>query len=238
MRKLILFVLFIPLLGFAQKTIVNATRVFPKADKISEFEKALAAHAQKYHKGDWSWRVYDIQTGPDVGGYHIVEGPSTWDALDGRGNLGAEHMNDWNKNVSIYLTDRSKSSYTEFVDSLSTVTLGDYSEKVVITHAYPKPGMIAAAMSLIKKLKPVWTASDERVAVYINVASGAPEVATATRLKNGLKELSSTYRKPQSERFDAANGAGSWATYLEDYGKAIEYRWSELLVYRPDLGSK
>ncbi len=40
--------------------------MFPKADKVLDFEKALAAHAQKYHTGDWKWRVYEIQSGPDV----------------------------------------------------------------------------------------------------------------------------------------------------------------------------
>ena len=70
-----------------------------------EFEKALTAHAQKYHTGDWKWRVYEIQSGPDAGGYHIVEGPNSWDEIDKRGNLGSDHNNDWNKNVAIYLTD-------------------------------------------------------------------------------------------------------------------------------------
>jgi hypothetical protein len=40
------------------------------------------------------------------------------------------------------------------------------------------------------------------------------------------------------ERFNAANGAGSWDTYLADYAKYVENRWSELLFYRADLSSK
>lgn len=45
----------IPLLGMAQKNLVSTERLFPKIDKVLEFEKALATHAQKYHKGDYSW---------------------------------------------------------------------------------------------------------------------------------------------------------------------------------------
>lgn len=38
------------------KNDINLTSAFPKADKMLEFEIALAAHAQKYHTGDWKWR--------------------------------------------------------------------------------------------------------------------------------------------------------------------------------------
>ncbi len=49
---------------------VNTNRVFAKVDKVLEFEKALATHSQKYHTGDWKWRVFEISSGPDAGGYH------------------------------------------------------------------------------------------------------------------------------------------------------------------------
>jgi hypothetical protein len=80
--------------------------------------------------------------------------------------------------------------------------------------------------------------SNENVAVYQSVISGAPQVVTVTRLKDGLKELADDYRKPMPERYNAAYGAGSWDTYLADYSKCVERRWSELLVYRADLSSK
>ena len=124
MRKLFIMVLLIPVLGIGQtKNVVNSTRVFPKADKVSEFEKALTAHAQKYHTGDWKWRVFEIQSGPDAGGYHITEGPISWESFNDRGNLGQAHTDDWNKNVGIYLTDRNQQSYSVYVDSLSTVAI-------------------------------------------------------------------------------------------------------------------
>ncbi|MEO5783554.1 MAG: hypothetical protein ABIQ07_09800, partial [Ginsengibacter sp.] len=76
MRKLILVLIALPFFSLAQeKSIVNVTRYFPKSDKTPQFEKALAAHAQKYHKGDVQWRVFTIETGPDAGGYQVVEGP-------------------------------------------------------------------------------------------------------------------------------------------------------------------
>lgn len=239
MRKLFAMMLVIPVLGIGQtKNVISTNRVFPKADKVLEFEKALAAHAQKYHSGDWKWRVYEIESGPDAGGYHIAEGPTNWTATDTRGNLGADHNNDWNKNVATYLTDRGSSTYSEFVDSLSTVAMGAYSDKIIITHVYPKPGMIANVIDMTKEMKKVWTAGNETVAVYMSVASGNPELAMVTRLKQGLKELESGFRKPMSVRYDSTNGPGSWARYLEDYARSVDRRWSEMLFYRADLSSK
>ena len=239
MRKILSMLLLIPVLGISQaKTVVSVTRVFPKADKVLEFEKALATHAQKYHTGDWSWRVYEIQSGPDAGGYHITEGPTTWNALDTRGNLGTEHNNDWNKNVAPYLTDRVEESYSDYEDSLSTVQIGNYSDKIIINHMYPKPGMVVGVNDLVKKLKKVWMDGNENVAVYTAISSGDPQVTTVTRLKDGFKELTDGYRKPMAERYNAAYGAGAWDAYLADYAKYVDHRWSEILVYRADLSSK
>lgn len=239
MRKFLIVLLLIPFFGIGQtKNVISTTRVFPKADKVLEFEKALAAHAQKYHTGDWSWRVYEISSGPDAGGYHIVEGPASWDALDSRGDLGAEHNNDWNKTVAIYLTDKVEETYSVYVDSLSTIALTNYSDKIIVSHMYPKPGMINGTIGLVKKLKKVWADGNENVAVYQAVISGEPQIATVTRLKEGLKELADGYRKPLGERYNTAYGAGAWDAFLADYAKYVDSRWSELLTYRPDLSSK
>jgi hypothetical protein len=239
MRKSLLLFLLIPFLGISQtKNVVNSTRVFPKAGKIGEFEKALTAHAQKYHTGDWKWRVFEIQSGPDAGGFQITEGPLSWGTFNDRGNLGQAHTDDWNKNVSIFLTDRSEQTYAIYDDSLSTVALTNYSDKIIINHMYPKPGMIRGATDLVRKMKKVWTDGNESVAVYTASVSGDPQIITVTRLKDGLKELADGYRKPMPERYDAAYGAGAWDGYLADYAKYVDKRWSELLFVRADLGSK
>jgi hypothetical protein len=239
MRKIFFILTLIPFLGIGQeKTVLTANRIFPKPDKVLEFEKALTAHVQKYHKGDWKWRVFEIQTGPDAGGYLVSEGPTDWATLDSRGNLGTEHNEDWNKSVAIYTTERGGTSYANFVDSLSTVQLTDYSDKIIINHMFPKPGMINGVIDIQKKLKKVWAAGNESVAVYQAVNSGNPEFINVTRLKNGLKELAPGYRKPMPQRYNDLFGSGAWDSYLADYAKCVENRWSEMLSLRADLSSK
>ena len=185
-KMFFLLCMLIPFAGISQtKNLVSTHRVFPKVDKVLEFEKAIAAHAQKYHSGTAHWRVFAIQSGPDAGGFHISEGPTSWEAEDVRGNLGNEHNLDWNKNVAIYLTDRQSSGYSVYIDSLSTVALGDFSDKININHIYPKIGQGDNVENMIKKLKKTWIASGVSVAVYSASSSGESQYTLVTRYKPG-----------------------------------------------------
>ena len=238
MKKIIFFLMLIPIFGIAQNNVISTFRVFPKVDKLQEFEKGFIAHVQKYHTGDWKWNVWEVQSGPQYGSFLVVEGPLSWDQFDKRGNLGEAHTADWAKNVSPYTTERGEASYMEFNASVSTVAMTDYADKILITHMLPKPGKVNGAMSLVTKLKKVWTESNESVAVYTGTGSGNPEITTVNRFKNGLKELSDDFRKPMGERFNKAYGEGAWDYFLDDYSKFIESRWSEILFKRADMSSK
>lgn len=239
MRKFLIGLLALPFIALAQdKTVVSVNRVFPKQDKVQMFEKALAAHAQKYHKGDFAWRVYSIESGPDAGGYHITEGPASWDAFDKRGDLGAEHTADWDRNVAPLLTDRVSNSYSVFRPELSSVELTAYSDKISITHVYPKPGYSGDLEEMLKKLKKVWDASGQTIAVYESSGSGEPQMALVTRYKQGLKERERNFRAPMKERYESANGSGSWESYTQSIRSGIERTWSEMLFLKPALGSK
>lgn len=231
--------LLLPALGIAQsKTLIISHRVFPKVDKVMEFEKALANHAQKYHSGDVSWRVFKIQSGPDAGGYQITEGPKTWDSEDARGDISPEHQADWNKNVTIYLTDRQSVTYSVYNDSLSTVALNDFAEKANITHVFPKVGQSDNVINMIKKLKKAWASLGMTVAVYNVNSSGPAQFSVVTRYKQGLKERNPGFRKPFKQAFEEVNGEGSYAQYIKDLAEYIQETWSELIFLRQDLGSK
>ena len=240
MKKIkLLLCLLIPFFGISQnQTITNASRYFPKVDKVLEFEKALITHVQKFHSGEWKWRVFEIQTGPDAGGYHVVEGPKSWDQFDKRGDLGSEHMMDWNNNVAIHLTQKYSSSYSEYKTDLSTVPLENYSDKISITHIFPKPGSGNIVEESLIKVKKGWAAGNQTVAVYQSIASGPSQYTLVYRMKDGLKEMQEGYRKPFKERYEGANGAGSYEKFLEKIREASEHSWSEILIMRAELGSK
>ena len=239
MRKIFLLFMLVPFFGAGQtQNVVNYFRAFPKIDKVLEFEKALTAHAQKYHTGDWKWRVFEIQSGPDAGGFHIVEAANSWEGIDGRGNLGTEHNNDWNKNVTIFLSERGSSGYSVYQDTLSTVALDDYSDKVEILHWYPKIGWGNKIRETIVTMKKAWEAGGQSVAVYVASSSGPAQYTLVTRYKQGLKERAQGFRKPFKERYEGANGEDSFEDFLDTIREYLNDAWSELLFYRVELSSK
>jgi hypothetical protein len=239
MKKLILLSLLIPFIAAGQTaSVIASNRVFPKNDKIMEFEKALKNHAQKYHTGNWKWRVYTIESGPDAGGYHIIEGPVTWDQVDNRGDLGADHMSDWNKNVMPLTMDKNTMNFMVFREDLSSVKLTDYSDKIAVNHVFPKPGKSMDTENNIKLAKKVWEASDQNVAVYEASSSGPGQYLVVTRYKQGLKERETGFRKPLKERFTSANGEGSFDKWMTAINEDTDKSWAEMLFYSADLSSK
>lgn len=154
MKRLIFAIIALPFFSFAQeKNVISVNRVFAKGDKTAAFEKALTAHAQKYHTGTWKWRIFTVESGPDAGAYHITEGPMSWEDMDTRGDLGKVHMADWNVNIAPLLLDKGSISYAVYRPELSSVALTDYSDKIAITRVFPKPGYLEEVEELVKTLK-------------------------------------------------------------------------------------
>jgi hypothetical protein len=239
MKTFLIACCLLPLLGYTQaKNVVGTNRFFPQTDKIVEFEKALSAHAQKYHTGDWSWRVFEILSGPDAGGYQVTEGPNSWAQLDDRGDISPEHTADFVKNVASLTTDRNQSFFATYRADLSTTELTAFTDKIAITHVFIKPGFSGDVENVIKKSKKAWEAGKQSVAVYESSASGPPQFILVFRYKDGWKERDSSYRKPFKERYNATNGEGSFEDYLEDLQKCVDRSWGEMLIVRKDLGSK
>jgi hypothetical protein len=238
MKKLFFLLFLLPLFAKSQENVVDAQRVFPKMDKADAFEKALASHAQKYHTGKWKWRVFSIESGPGFGGYQITEGPTSWEDIENRGDLGAEHTADWNKNIAPLLTERGENSYSVYQEDLSNVALTDYSNWINILRWTTAPGYGDEMHDLLTKMKKAWVESKAAVAVYSASSSGAPGYAIVTRYKQGLKERTTGFRPPFKEVYEKANGAGSWAAFQDVLKKGLLSSSSELLKFRADLSSK
>ena len=240
MKNLLFACLLIPILSISQtKNVLSTQRIFPKVDKVAEFDKALAAHALKYHTGAWKWRVYEIQSGPDFGGYMVVEGPNTWEDFGNRGTLGDEHTSDWNKSIAPLIMQEGQSAYLDFREEFSNVALTDFSKWISISHLFYNPGYFGDMQTLISNMKKVWVADKDAVAVYTSSSSGPPQFSVVYRYKTGLKEKDINFR-PETfmTRYEKANGSGSFNGWMDMYRKAVGNQWSELLMFREDVSSK
>jgi hypothetical protein len=239
MRKLFLCWLLIPCIGISQtKNIVSTFRAFPKSEKVTEFEKALSSHAQKYHTGDWKWRTYEILSGPDAGGYHVTEGPNSWAQLDDRKDISKEHVADWNTNISPLTTGQGSQGFSAYREDLSSVPLLEFADKMAILHVFPKQGYSDTITALIRKVKVVWQKSNEPVAVYQASGSGPSQFVLVFRYKTGWKERDPSFRKPFMERYKTEYSDSGYKEYMAAIQQFVEKSYTELLSYRADLSSK
>lgn len=238
-NNLFLVLMLTPFLVVSQaKNVLSVSRVFPKMDKVLEFEKVLATHAQKYHTDDQKWTVYQVQSGPDAGGYHIVEGPKSWQSEDMRGDINVAHNNDWHKSIAIYLTDRYSNSYFVYQDSLSTSLKGEKYDKIQVTRVYPKIGCGGKVYKIIKNLKTAWEANGQSISVYESSGSGKGQYAIVRRFTKGLKEKEEGFNKPFKADFEKIYGSGSYDIHMDNIREYTDEVWSELLFQRADLSSK
>jgi hypothetical protein len=75
------------------------------------------------------------------------------------------------------------------------------------------------------------------VAVYISSSSGPMQLTLVTRYANGFKERDVS-KGLYKRRFEKVNGDDSHDEYNKVLGDDLNEAWSELLVLRPELGSK
>ncbi len=168
----------------------------------------------------------------------VAEGPTDFAGMDSRGDLGAEHTADYAKNVAIHMIDKYSSDYLMFNDSLSTVAIGSFSDKITITHWYPKLGHGNKVFDGILAMKKGWNVAGVTVAVYSAVNSGSPRYSMVYRLKNGFKDLATRGPGAAKKRYETANGEDSYNNLIDLLQDDISNAWSEMMTLRPDLSSK
>lgn len=240
-----------PLFAFSQSAQKDAAPAVPKKHTISSyrvwiksdgnhdeaFRQALGAHAQKFHTGNWQWRVYQVLSGPDQGAYHIVEGPASWTVIDDRGTLGADHTKDYQANVQPHVERTSPDNLAVYVEALSSVAATQWSNKVLVQRITVKPGRGSVAYETLKTWKTVYAKRDLNVAVWSSFFSGESSYAVAFRLKNGLKDLDldqPTFRKTVEDLFGPNEYARLQQAAADSYKEVV----SEIIEFLPELSSK
>jgi hypothetical protein len=223
----------------AKPVVLSSYRVMAKPGHGKQLEAALAAHARKYHKGDQTWRVGVVMSGPESGMYHITEGPTSWTSIDGRGDLGAEHMKDYATSVLPHVEKSNPELYLTYQTSLSTTDATKWTDKVGIQHLVVKPGRAGATRDALTKWKAIYEKLGLTVAVWQTAWSGETTYALVFRLKDGLKTFderpvpASSLRKTADELY----GAGEYDRLQQAASDNFSKVWSELVEFKPALGS-
>lgn len=239
MKKMLWLVLLCPLLALAQNApspVVTSDRVWVKDGHAAAFKKALTDHVKTFHTGPWKWRVYEVLSGPDAGAYQINEGPNSWTVLEGRGDLSAQHTRHYETAVLPHISKSAPTMFATYDDKLSTTQAANWSNKVVLTHFYTKPGRGLAWTKALQANKPVWEKLGRNVAVWRSWSSGPGQIVVAGRLKEGFKDFDNDTRT-YSTAFDEVNGAGSYEKYLEEMARSVDHIVGEMIEFKPELSS-
>lgn len=235
----------LPLIASAQapapaapkKETISVFRIWPKSGHEDQLKAAIAAHAKKWHSGPWAWRVYEVLTGEDGGAYHIVEGPNSWTDIEGRGDLGADHMKDFPTNILPHAEKISPESFMTYNAAGSTSPAGNFSTKATVTQYYPKPGRMGQLLAQFRQAKAAAEKDGINVAIWVSAASGEPRVAFVRRFKNGFKDFDDVTATMRGT-MDALYGSGAYDRYTEELARNVARSTSEVIEYQPDLSTK
>ncbi len=220
-----------------KKGTIDTYMVMPKDGHDTALKAALAAHAQKFHSGNWKWRVYSVLTGPDSGAYMILEGPNSWTDIEGRGDLGPEHQKDYEANILPHVEKSSPEMYATYVKGASTTDAAAFStNKVLVSNCYLKPGRGPHALDDAKAWKKIYEKLGISVVAWRTFYSGEQCYIFAGRLKDGFKDLDGhlDFRKAADEVL----GAGALDRLVEsdtaNYSRIVD----EIIEFKPELSSK
>lgn len=220
-----------------KKETISTFRIWPKAGHEDQLKAAIAAHAKKWHSGPWAWRVYEVVTGDDGGAYHIVEGPNSWTDIEGRGDLGADHMKDFPTNILPHAEKISPESFMTYNATGSSSPAGNFSTKATVTQYYAKPGRLGQLLAQFRQLKAAAEKDGVNIAIWVSFGSGEQRVAVVRRFKNGLKDLDDTTAAMRAT-METLYGSGAYDRYLEDFERNASRITSEIIEYQPELSTK
>jgi hypothetical protein len=237
-----LLVLLCPLMLLAEeapkKQTLEAYRIFAKDGHDAALRAALAAHAAKYHTGNWKWRVSDVLTGPDSGSLMITEGPNSWTDLETRGDLGAEHQKDYETTILPHVERTTPDAYETYEPDLSSVPPGAFANtKTLISHIFPKPGRGAQEADLLKHWKKVWEKRGINVGVWVSFFSGEQQFTVVYRLKDGWKDIDMAGPSNRAAA-DEIYGPGGFDRMMEQTERNVARSYGEMIEFKPELSSK
>ncbi len=221
-----------------KKGTIDTYMVVPKDGHETALKAALAAHAQKFHAGNWKWRVYQVLTGPHGDAYMILEGPNSWTDIEGRGDLGAEHQKDYETTILPHVEKSTPTVYATYVKDASTTDAAAFStNKVLVSYCYLRPGRGPHAHDDAKVWKKVYEKLGLSVVTWRTFYSGEPCYIFAGRLKAGFKDLddeSISFHKAADEVL----GAGALDRLIESDAANYSHIVDEIIELKPELSSK
>jgi hypothetical protein len=221
----------------------NVCRIFfqkVKMGSVSQFEQARKQHMQ-FHKsqGDtWTWHVYQVQTGPNMGMYVTSTCGHTWKDFDTwEQKMGEADAQDAEQKMGPYLAEQSSAFYVYRAD-LSVAPANRPPTRLVGVSIYQlKPGMSDQFTAAVRQIGELVKADPSRPknAGWLDLMNGGPANTYVLLLdRQGWADFA-PLDKTNRDLANAAMGKEQADALYKRITDSIESVHTESAMFRPDL---
>lgn len=189
--------------------------------KEKEFESAVKAHNEKYHKeGTHQAWLRAIVTGPKAGSYVWISGPKMFSDFETRPGEGA-HADDWSNNVDPYVKYYGTVEFWKRNDELSFTAPDSEGDKLsqVWYIDVDKGGWEKFNAALEKAVAVSTKIGKDSFHTYNTTFSGGDGRDVALVFPFG-KWSDLDIDDSFMEEFEKLHGEGSWKTFLDDWNSS------------------
>lgn len=209
MYKLLMIVsCFIATAARTQETqLFTVEMIKAKAGQMAAFEAAWQSHVAKFHAKDLKTRhVHSILSGPYLGYYQLMEGPSTFAGMDGTNPQKKEHDLDYDEHVLPNIEVRKGNLIYAHMDSLSYRT-DVHPEKILTTVFHLKGGAEKEFLAEMKRTANIDRKINSRSSYNcyaLHFGGSLQQVMLITILPEGFSQLEAGYFPAVTEAFKKA----------------------------------
>jgi len=196
-----------PAVRAQQTQLFNVEMIKAKAGQMAAFEAGWQSHVARFHAKDNKTRhVHSILSGPYLGYYQLMEGPSTFSGMDGNNPQKKEHDLDYDEHVLPNIEVRKGNLIYAHMDSLSYHT-DVHPEKILTTVFHLKAGAEKEFLAEMKRTAQVDRKINSRSSYncyVLHFGGSLQQVMLITNLPEGFSQLEEGYFPAVPEAFKKA----------------------------------
>lgn len=212
-------------------------RVKVKMDKKLEWEKK-APLLMKNHYPQYTFRVYEVSTGPNTGSYVLSIGPMSYKDFDAppvfpKGAAAAKA----DRQALDAICESVEVTHYQRDEEISNVRVDRQNKYAQLTFVEIEIGSWEAVRGILTKVQAVRkiNALKEDIGYFRPANSGPGNMFAVVRYLEKWEELEMDNKFP--EMYNKAHGENAFTKDRKDYFEMVKSMTSELWVLRPDLGS-
>lgn len=198
-----------------------------KPGEMAAFEAAWQSHVAQFHANDKKVRyVHSILSGPNLGYYQLMEGPTSFAAMDGVNLQKKAHDREYDEHVLPKIAVREGNRLFTLIDSLSYNILV-HPDKILVSVYNLKRGALPAFLTELKRTADIdkKTNSNASYTCYVLQLGGSKDqVMVITNLPQGFAQLEAGISPVVPEAFKKA--------YIDSY---TQKQWNRRETLLDDL---